>query len=60
MLGICCRPEVGAVGARLYYGDDTIQHAGVIVGLGGIMGHAFAGERAVPRDTAAGLSAPRI
>lgn len=45
MLGICCRPEVGAVGARLYYGDDTIQHAGVIVGLGGIAGHAFAGER---------------
>ena len=35
------RPEVGAVGARLYYADGTVQHAGVIVGLGGIAGHAF-------------------
>lgn len=45
MLGICMRQDVGAVGARLYYGDDTIQHAGVILGMGGIAGHAFAGER---------------
>ncbi len=35
------RKEVGAVGARLYYEDGTVQHAGVIVGLGGIAGHAF-------------------
>lgn len=35
------REEVGAVGARLYYEDGTVQHAGVIVGLGGIAGHAF-------------------
>ena len=34
------RPEVGAVGAKLYYPDDTIQHGGVIVGVGGIAGHA--------------------
>ena len=33
------RDDVGAVGAKLYYPDDTIQHAGVIVGLGGIAGH---------------------
>lgn len=45
MLGICARQDVGAVGARLYYGDDTIQHAGVVLGMGGIAGHAFAGER---------------
>lgn len=45
MLGICARQDVGAVGARLYYGDDTVQHAGVILGMGGIAGHAFAGER---------------
>ena len=30
---------VGAVGAKLYYGDDTIQHAGVVLGLGGVAGH---------------------
>ena len=34
------RPEVGVVGARLLYGDGTIQHAGVIVGPGGVAGHA--------------------
>lgn len=33
------RPEVGVVGARLWYADDTIQHAGVIVGPGGVAGH---------------------
>ena len=43
MLGFCMRKDVGAVGARLYYEDDTIQHAGVIVGMGGIAGHAFVG-----------------
>lgn len=41
MLGVCQRPEVGAVGAKLYYPDDTIQHAGCVVGLGGIAGHLF-------------------
>lgn len=34
------RPEVGAVGAKLYYPDDTIQHAGIVVGMGGVAGHA--------------------
>ncbi|MDR3389316.1 MAG: glycosyltransferase [Rudaea sp.] len=34
------RPEVGVVGARLLYPDDRIQHAGVIVGIGGVAGHA--------------------
>jgi GT2 family glycosyltransferase len=34
------RPEVGAVGAKLYYPDQTIQHAGVIVGIGGAAGHS--------------------
>lgn len=43
LLGYCMRSDVGAVGARLYYEDGTIQHAGVIVGLGGIAGHAFVG-----------------
>lgn len=43
LLGYCMKPDVGVVGARLYYKDDTIQHAGVIVGFGGIAGHAFLG-----------------
>lgn len=34
------RPEVGAVGAKLYYPDNTIQHAGIVVGIGGYAGHA--------------------
>lgn len=38
MLGICQREDVGAVGARLYYKDDTIQHAGLCV-AGLVAGH---------------------
>jgi glycosyltransferase involved in cell wall biosynthesis/SAM-dependent methyltransferase len=34
------RPEVGAVGARLLYPNQTLQHGGVIIGLGGIAGHS--------------------
>lgn len=43
MLGFCQREEVGAVGARLLYQDDTIQHGGVVIGFGGIAGHTFIG-----------------
>lgn len=41
MLGNCQREEVGIAGAKLYYPDDTIQHAGTVIGIGGIAGHAF-------------------
>jgi GT2 family glycosyltransferase len=34
------RPEVGCVGAKLYYPNDTVQHAGVILGIGGVAGHS--------------------
>lgn len=44
LVGYCMHDDVGAVGARLYYEDDTIQHAGVIVGFGGVAGHAFIGK----------------
>jgi GT2 family glycosyltransferase len=40
MLSLCQLDDVGAVGAMLYYPDNTIQHAGVITGLGGYAGHS--------------------
>lgn len=45
MVSHAARPGVGAVGARLWYPDGTLQHAGVIVGSGGIGSHAHAGLR---------------
>lgn len=41
MVSHAVRPEVGAVGAKLYYPNDTVQHAGTILGPGGAAGHAF-------------------
>lgn len=35
------RDEVGAVGAKLLYPDNSVQHAGVIVGIGGVADHIF-------------------
>ena len=40
MAGQAIRPEIGAVGACLYYPDDTLQHGGVVLGLGGVAGHS--------------------
>lgn len=40
MLMFSQREDVGAVGAKLYYPNETIQHAGVILGIGGIAGHS--------------------
>ena len=45
MLGTCQRRDVGAVGARLYYQDDTIQHAGIVLGIGGVAGSMFTGMK---------------
>jgi len=44
MVGHACRPTTGAVGAMLYYPNDTIQHAGVVVGVHGVAAHAFSGR----------------
>ena len=43
MLMFSQRPDVGAVGAKLYYPDDTIQHAGIAVGLLTLAGHLHRG-----------------
>lgn len=43
MLEYAIRPDVGAVGARLYYPTMLIQHAGVVVGMGVGAGHYFVG-----------------
>ncbi|EEZ5923859.1 TPA: glycosyltransferase family 2 protein [Escherichia coli] len=40
MVSHCMRPEIGCVGAKLYYSNDTIQHGGVILGIGGVAGHS--------------------
>ena len=41
MVAHALRPEVGAVGAKLYYGNDRLQHGGVVLGFGGSAGHYF-------------------
>ena len=43
MLGVAQRKDVGGVGARLYYPNDTIQHAGCVIGMGGVAGAMFVG-----------------
>lgn len=40
MVSLVMRPGTGCIGAKLYYPNNTIQHAGVIVGLGGVAGHS--------------------
>lgn len=40
MLMYSQRSDVGAVGAKLYYPNDTLQHGGVIIGIGGVAGHS--------------------
>jgi len=57
MVRQACRPEVGAVGAKLLYADGTLQHAGVVVGLGGRAGHIL---RRRPADTPGHLGQMRV
>ncbi|WP_444895081.1 glycosyltransferase family 2 protein [Microbulbifer sp. EKSA008] len=40
MVGQALRSDIGCVGAKLYYPNDTIQHGGVILGIGGVAGHS--------------------
>ncbi len=51
LLSYAQRDDVGAVGAKLYYPDETIQHGGVILGLNGSAGHSHKGrKRNTPGD----------
>ncbi len=43
LLGLCQQKDIGVVGAKLYYPDGTIQHAGVVIGLCGVASHLFIG-----------------
>ena len=43
-------PNTGVVGARLLYPNGRLQHAGVIVGLGGLAGHWYIGQRETHLD----------
>jgi len=40
MVSHTLRPEIGCVGAKLYYSDGTVQHGGVVLGIGGFAGHS--------------------
>ncbi len=44
MVSHAARPGIGAVGAKLYYPNGDVQHAGVLVGMGGVAGHLHAGS----------------
>lgn len=62
-IGYAQNKEIGAIGARLYFSDKSIQHAGIIIGIAGIAGnalvnlpygkHAYFGREAATRNTSA-------
>ncbi|MFC5991929.1 glycosyltransferase family 2 protein [Limoniibacter endophyticus] len=45
MVSLAVQPSIGCVGAKLYYGNDTVQHAGVVVGVGGVANHFHLGAK---------------
>ena len=55
MLSLAVQPGVGIVGAKLYYPDNTVQHGGVIVGLGG-----YAGQPQIRPAGQLGLHVPSV
>ena len=48
LAGWAASPGIGVVGPKLLYPDHTIQHAGVVLGIGGVAGHSFVG---LPADS---------
>ncbi len=58
LLGYASQKHVGAVGAKLLYPDNTVQHGGIIIGLGGVAGHAYTGLYKDSRVFGGRLSVP--
>ncbi|MBI1874725.1 MAG: glycosyltransferase, partial [Acidobacteria bacterium] len=56
MVSQALRPEIGAVGAKLYYPDDTLEHAGIVAGLRGMVGNPNRGLRRSAPDNLARAS----
>ena len=40
MLGFCQQEHIGAVGAKLLYPDNTVEHCGIVLEMGGVAGHS--------------------
>lgn len=57
MVSHALRPDIGCVGAKLYYSNNTLQHCGVIVGLGGVAGHS---HKHLPKDKSGYFSRANI
>jgi GT2 family glycosyltransferase len=57
MVSQAIRPEIGAVGARLLYPDGTVQHGGIVLGVGGVAGHA---HKYLPGDAAGYFSRAQV
>ncbi|MEG2993602.1 MAG: glycosyltransferase, partial [Bacilli bacterium] len=58
MVGYAMQPHIGAVGPKLLFLDHTVQHGGVVVGVGGIANHAFLGEDGTSYGMYGRLSTP--
>ena len=58
MVGYAMQNHIGAVGSKLIYPDNTIQHGGVMLGMGGVAGHAFVNEDRNSIGTFGRLSVP--
>lgn len=60
MLEFSQQKDIGAVGALLYFSDDTIQHAGCAIGIGGVAGHFYKYSRMGEHHMNVSLDFPKI